>query len=233
MKFTVAKELFDKLPEVCFGVVVARGIDNTKDRPEIRDLLAAQVSRVEDYYAEKKIKEAAEILPYREAMQALGVNPNKFMCSIEALLSRVAKKKGMPNINAAVDLGNAVSLKHLVPLGAHDLDSFLGDMEVRPAVAEDTFVPFGETETEKPDQGEFVYVSGHTVRTRRWIWRQSEHGKIVSSTTNIFFPLDGFKNANEADILAARDELAQKLVEFFGCAVKTGFIDRNNQSCEL
>ncbi|MDR1125903.1 MAG: hypothetical protein LBM64_07575 [Deltaproteobacteria bacterium] len=233
MKFTVAAELFDKLPEACFGVVVARNMDNTVDRPEIRDLLAVQVGRVEDYYAGKKIKEAAEILPYREAMQTLGVNPNKFMCSIEALLSRVAKKKGLPHINAAVDLGNAVSLKHLVPLGAHDLASFEGDMEVRPAVAADTFVPFGETGAEKPEAGEFVYVSGHTVRTRRWIWRQSEHGKIASSTSDIFFPLDGFKNANEAGILAARDELARKLAEFFGCAVNTGFIDRNNRFCEL
>lgn len=232
MQFIVADELFEKLPDVCFGVISAKGIDNTKANDQIHTLLSEQIIRVENYFENKKVKESAEIIPYRDAMQALGVNPNKFMCSIEALMSRLAKKKGLPHINPAVDLGNVVSLKYLVPLGAHDMDTFKDKIEVRLATELDSFVPFGSTESEKPEANEFVYVSGNAIRTRRWIWRQSELGKITENSSNIFFPLDGFLSNKDA-ILAARDELAQKLVDYFGCTVTTHFIDKDNRSCEI
>lgn len=35
MKFMVEKEVFKKLPTACFGVVMAKGIDNSKAYPEI------------------------------------------------------------------------------------------------------------------------------------------------------------------------------------------------------
>jgi hypothetical protein len=34
------------------------------------------------------------LCPYREAFQALGMNPNKYMCSIEALFTRIAQGQG-------------------------------------------------------------------------------------------------------------------------------------------
>ena len=39
MKFIVEKEIFEKLPNACFGVVMAKGIDNGKAYPEIDRLL--------------------------------------------------------------------------------------------------------------------------------------------------------------------------------------------------
>ena len=39
MHFKVEQEIFEKLPNACFGVVVAKGIDNTKDYPQIYDWL--------------------------------------------------------------------------------------------------------------------------------------------------------------------------------------------------
>lgn len=33
MKFIVKKDIFDTLPHACFGVVMARGMDNTKAYP--------------------------------------------------------------------------------------------------------------------------------------------------------------------------------------------------------
>ena len=233
MKFIIAKEVFEQVEGACFGMVAARNIDNTKAVPEITGMLEQAVRDGEAYYSGRKVKEAPEILPYREAFQKLGINPNKFMCSIEALLTRVSKGKGLPGINAAVDLGNAISVKHKVPLGAHDADSLAnGILEVRLTAPEDTFLPFGETEMEKPDAGEIVYVSNHTVRTRRWIWRQSEAGKITEKTSAIMFPLDGFLHANKDTVIQARDELAALLPKFFGCEVCTGFIDAENREFE-
>ena len=110
MYYQVSKEFFDKLPNACFGAVAVRGLDNTHDIPELEKMLAGNVAECEAYFTGKKPKETEDILPYRAAFTALGINPNKFMCSIEALLTRIAKGKGFPHINAAVDLGNAVPI---------------------------------------------------------------------------------------------------------------------------
>ena len=179
---------------------------------------------------ERNPRETEDILPYRNAFTALGINPNKFLCSIEALLTRIAKGKGFPHINAAVDLGNAVSIKHRLPMGAHDLDTIDEGLDVRLAKEGDTFIPFGSTEEETPDIGEAVYASGSEIRTRRWTWRQSERGKITEETKAILFPIDGFSDVNADEVQAAADELAALLHRFFGdgIEIEAGVVTRDS-----
>ena len=140
----------------------------------------------------------------------IGINPNRYACAIEALMDRIAKGKGMPSINPAVDLGNSLSLKYRIPIGAHDMYTFVrpdgtgrgaedAGISVRPATADDHFRPFGapEGEFDDPEAGEIVYVSGNEIRTRRWAWRQSEQGKMQESTSAVFYPIDGFSDFND------------------------------------
>lgn len=230
MKFVVSDEVFEKLESVCFGVILAKGVDNSMPNAEVAALLETSIHFIEEKMSAIKTKESPEILPYRDAFVKLGINPNKFMSSIEAMASRIEKKKGFPQINPVVDLGNAISLKHLVPLGAHDIDSASGDIHVRFSREGDSFIPFGEEEAEFVDQNELIYSVGDKVKTRRWIWRQSEQGKVTGDSRNIFFPIDGFSDQNKSRVLAARDELASSLEKLFHCQVEVGFIDKDNRS---
>ena len=233
MKFIVEEEIFEKLPNACFGVVMAKGIDNSKAYPEVDRLLDESITAAAQRFEGKKVKDEPDILPYREAFRALDINPNKYLCSIEALFTRIAKGKGMPHINPVVDLGNAVSLKYTLPMGAHDLGGSSEDICIRPAQPGDTFLPFGSEAEETPDSGEVVYAVGHQVRTRRWTWRQSEHGKITPTSTDIFFPIDGFTDFNREQVLAARDELQALVKRVFGCKAAVGFVDANHPEMEL
>lgn len=233
MKFTVEKEIFEKLPDACFGVVAAKGIDNRGSRPEIEGWLEESIRSAAQRFEGRKVREEAAILPYREAFRALSINPNKYMCSIEALFTRIAKGKGMPHINPVVDLGNAISLKYTLPIGAHDLKDASEGICVRMSRPGDTFLPFGGTEEEAPEEGEAVYAVGSQIRTRRWTWRQSEHGKIEEETSWVFFPIDGFTGFNRDAVIAARDELCQKLREVFGCETVAGMVDAEHPEMEL
>ena len=228
MYYQVSKEFFDKLPNACFGAVAVRGLDNTHEIPELEQMLAENVAACETYFAGKKPKETEDILPYRAAFTSLGINPNKFMCSIESLMKRVQKSGALPHINTVVDLGNAFSLTYQLPMGAHDVDKLEGDIQIRFSTPEDHFLPMGEEGMETMPAGELVYVSGHTVKTRRWIWRQSEDGKITGDTSHVFFPIDGFRNVNGADVLTARDALARLLEQDFGTQVVTVYVDSGN-----
>ena len=235
MRFEVSKDVFDLLPDACFGVVAVRGVDNSKSYPAVSELLHAAIAECEGAMAGVKVKESPEIVPYREAFRALGINPNKFMCSIEALMTRIAKGKGFPEISPIVDLGNAVSLRTRLPIGAHDMGTVERALEVRHAREGDTFVPFGGGEAETLDENEVVYVSGGQVRTRRWTWRQSEIGKITEATTDLLFPIDGFRSINYDRVLEARKELSELIESIFGAKTDVGMVDRDNPvfECEL
>jgi DNA/RNA-binding domain of Phe-tRNA-synthetase-like protein len=224
----VEPEVFEVLPDVCFGVVTARGVDNSAPVDGIRRLLESNVEFLRTRFSSAKVKEAEELLPYREAMRRVGINPNKFPSSIEALAGRIAKGGSPPFINNAVALANAVSLQYLLPMGAHDVQALEDDMTVRFSAPGDVFVPFGTDREERLDRGELVYAVGLRVKTRRWIWRQSEVGKVTDRSAHVFFPIDGFKRLNLDRISAASDDLASRLQEHLACEVRTGLVDRKN-----
>ena len=159
MRFEIEKEVFDLLPNGYFGIVAVKGMDNTREIPELEAQLAENIAKCEQDFEGIKVKNADDIVPYRDAFKAIGINPNRYMCSIEALLDRIAKGKGFPHINAIVDMGNAVSIKYHLPIGAHDMGTIEEALEVRYADDEDTFLPFGGGELEKPEEKEVVYVS--------------------------------------------------------------------------
>lgn len=232
MNFYVTEKVFEKMPDVVFGLVSVKGVDNSRDYDFIHVMLDESIASCENHFEGKVVKQEKELQPYRMAFQALGINPNKFMSSIEALLTRITKKKGMPHINPVVDLGNAISLKYYLPVGAHDLNTMDGEFCVRTATAQDTFLPFGAEEREQVDIDEVVYATGTKVRTRRWIWRQSEEGKIGGDTSQLLFILDGFADNLDA-VLAARDELNTILSEKMGCVTKVGLIDKETMVFDM
>jgi len=233
MRFVIEDSIFEALPTLCVGVVAAKGIDNSRPSPGIERLLDEAIALAEQRFSGKKVKEEPEILPYREAFQALGMNPNKFMCSIEALFTRIAKGKGMPHINPLVDLNNAVSLRYTLPMGTHDLALSEEDIVIRRAEEGDSFLPFGAEAEESPDPGEIVYAVGRQIRTRRWTWRQSEHGKIGAETSRVFFPIDGFLGVNDDKVREAARELEALLHQYFGCETVRGFVDREHPAMTL
>ena len=228
MKFKVDKKFFEKVDNACFGVIIARGIDNTKKYAFIEKLLEDEINSIEEEYRDKKVKELPEIELYRDAFRKLDINPNKYMCSIEALVSRTVKSKHIPNINPIVDLGNALSLKYRIPLGIHDIDRFSGDIEIRPASENDKFIPFGGEGYDNPDVGEIIYVSGNDVKTRRWTWRQGENSKVDETIKNAFIPLDGFTE-NKENILKLQEEFSNILTNM-GVECTLGFIDKDHNT---
>lgn len=235
--FSVAGEVFARLPEACFGVVVARGVSQpdpgSAKAEAIARRLADAVELVRKNFAGSNVRTHRDIEPYREAFQRLGINPNRFPSSIEAMVGRIAKGGTVPSINPTVDLANGTGLRHVVPLGVHDLDRCSGNIEVRLSRAGDIFTPFGTTIPEEVEPGEVVYADECEIRTRRWIWRQGDYSKATAESRNLFFPIDGFRGANEARILQARVDLAAALREFSGASVWEGWVDSGTRSVSI
>lgn len=233
-QFIVEEKVFKIFPDYCLGIVIADGVDNSMEKDIIKTLLDESTSAFEQLYMGQDIRELPHIKAYRDAFRRLGINPNKYMCSIEALAKRVQKSGQLPHINPVVDLGNALSVKHQLPMGAHDIGKMETDgLEVRFSTELDIFMPMGGVQADVMPDGELVYVSGHTVKTRRWLWRQSDDSRITEKTQSVFFPIDGFASVNYDAVIQARDELSIVLQSVFGCKIRTGLIDRDNPRINL
>lgn len=233
MKFIVEDRIFENIPDLYIGVVAVKGVDNSKSYPQIEAMLDESIAAAQQKFDGVKVKTSPDIVPYREAFRTLGLNPNRFPCSVEAMFNRISKGKGMPHINPLVDLNNALSLKYTIPMGTHDLGRSPVDMEMRYAREGDHFLPFGETEEEAPGEDEVVYAVGHEVRTRRWTWRQSEHGKITADMSYVFFPIDGFVDFNKDRVDAVIAELSDILKNVFGCPVVSGVVTKDHPSIDV
>lgn len=229
----IKEEVFEKLPDYYLGVVAVRDISNENKINEIEELL---VKSVVDFYRKNKdvnLREQEDISVYRDVFRNFQMNPNKFMPSIEALGKRVQKNGELPSINSVVDLGNSLSLKYILPIGAHDVTSVEDPINIRFSVEGDTFLPLGSSEVEDMPQGELIYASGNKVKTRRWIWRQSDDGKIKETSKDVFFFVDGFLSVNKEKVQEAVKELSLHLENIFKSDVKYDFLEKNNRYFEF
>jgi len=190
MFFSIQKELFDILPDLTIGMVVAKDVDNTHPSKEIDDLLTHAVKEMKKNFIGDKAQEHPRIKPWRTAFSKLGISGSKFPGSIESMARRVLKGDPFPKINPLVDLYNSVSLRFLVPMGGHDLDTIEGNICLRFAEGWEPFTPLGGGEAVVVPKGELVYCDDREVLTRNWVWRQCEKDKATEKTKNIFIPID-------------------------------------------
>lgn len=226
LTFNVSPEIFDRFPDYIVGWVIVRDLHIGTENTAISELLTEAEDRARLLYAERDLKEEPAIAVWRRAFSTLGWSASKYPASVEAILKRVSRGGTLPRINPAVDLANVATLLYLVPVGCHDLD-LSPNLQVRPAVATDDFVPMGETKSDTPVTGEFVYAAGNSVRTRRWVWRQSRDALVRSDAKTLLFPVDGFASVTHSRVEAATEFLATVCRKHLSSDVTTGFISRD------
>ncbi len=92
----------------------------------------------------RAVLESPQILVTRAAYKALGKDPARYRGSAEALLRRVIAGKGLPQINAVVDVVNLVSVESRLPIGLYDLAHVSGDVVFRAGRAGETYKGIGK-----------------------------------------------------------------------------------------
>ena len=214
--YSVSPDIFARFPGYIRGVVVAHEVSNGPSPAELVQMLREAEESVRARVKPDQIAEEPRIKSWREAYRAFGAKPAEYRSSVEAMARRALRGDQLPSISALVDLGNIMSLRHLIPAGAHAIDLLNGDIELRFATGEEEFVAFGSEETEHPLPGEVVFVEGNAVLTRRWTWRQGNHTLTVPETKAIEFNVDGLPPVTRADIEAACAEVAELIRRFCG-----------------
>ena len=214
LTYGIADEVFARFPEYRRGVVLAYDVCNGASPAELVQLLRQEETRARARLNLETLTAEPRLASWREAFRLLGYKPGDFRPSIEALLRRVLRGQELPSINALVDIGNIVSLRHLLPVGGHAIDVLTQDIALRPALGVEEFVPFGSQAVEHPFFGEFIFSEGDTVLTRRWTWRQANHTLTLPETTAVEINLDGLPPVTVADVEAAARDVMDLVKRF-------------------
>jgi DNA/RNA-binding domain of Phe-tRNA-synthetase-like protein len=128
---------------------------------------------------------------WQAAYRAFGAKPQRTCSSVEALWRR-AVGTGLPRVNWLVDLYNAVSVRHGLPVGGEDLAAFAGPIRLVRASGAERFetVKDGQAVNDPPAPGEVVWADDHGVTCRRWNWRQGTRTRLTEHSTSALFLLE-------------------------------------------
>lgn len=233
MKYIISAEIFERFPEYRRGVVIAQDISNGESPPDlIHHLRTAEAVLCTELTPEKLISHP-RIEAWREAYRAVGIKPSDYRPSVEALARRVLRRDPLPGINRIVDLGNLVSIRHLVPIGAHAIDVLTQDIFLRLASGEEIFEPFGAEVLEHPQPGEVIFVEGNTVLTRRWTWRQAKHTLVTHATKAVEINVDCLPPLTEQNVHQICSELAELVAAYCGGKTRIEVLSRENPRINL
>ncbi len=216
LTLTVSDEVRALAPGFTHVAIEAHGLVNGPSTDASSALLDEAARRLAVRLDGKAPHEDPHMAAWRATYTAFGSKPSRTRNSAEALAKRALSDAGLPRINVLVDLYNAISVAHLIPVGGEDLDHIQGGMRLVRATGTEDFVTVagGEETVEHPDAGEVVWRDEAGVTCRRWNWRQGPRTRLTEQTTSAIFLLECLPPTTPAEAKAAGAELAELLEKF-------------------
>ncbi|MEV5101395.1 B3/4 domain-containing protein [Streptomyces massasporeus] len=216
LTLTVSDDVRALAPGFTHVAIEAHGLVNGPSSESGSALLDDAARRLAARLEGRAPHEDPHMAAWRQVYTAFGSKPSRTRNSAEALAKRALSDAGLPRINLLVDLYNAVSVAHLIPVGGEDTDRIEGGMRLIRATGREDFVTVagGEETVEHPDAGEVVWCDDAGVTCRRWNWRQGPRTRLTEETTSGVFLLESLAPMPVAEVTAAAEELAGLLAEF-------------------
>lgn len=235
MRFVVTDDIFETFPDVRIGVVVARGITTLPGvRVDLSDVLVTAQETVRTALAGTNVIDHPRIRCWREAYRSFGAKPKKYPSSIENLVRRTLKGEPIRPILPLVDIYNAVSLEHLLPVGGEDLDSIEGDLRLtRASESEPPVRLLGEAEERAPKPGEVIYTDDRGAICRRWNWKEADRTKLTESTRTAVLVLEALPPMTEYELRAAMGALSERVREHTAASVEQAVLAQNHRAISV
>ncbi len=237
LAFSIA-DIADAFPAYRVAFVIAEDLSIAAERPAaLNDLIREREAQARERWAGFELAHIPGVAAWRAAYKAFGIKQTHYRSSVERLVKNVLAGRELTRVNAFVDLYNAVSLAHVLPLGADDLDAVLAPFAFRYARPDDNFVDMADAvdaredaEPEAPKEGEVVYADAAKVLCRRWNWRQDARSLIGPQTKRAIVTVQA---NGPGDVGAAAADLVSLIGRFCGGTCRTAFLDAGRRSAGL
>ena len=171
------------------------GVKTGPSPEELLGEMKARALEIERLPFPRSVLESPQIEMTRRAYKALGKDPARYRGSAEALLRRVVAGKGLPQINAVVDIINLVSLESRLPVGLYDTAHVRGDVVFRAGRAGESYKGIGKYDLNLEGLPLFADDQGpHGSATS-----DSERTMVTSKTEGILAVIVSFGGAEGLD----------------------------------
>src|SRR5712692_5222926 len=143
MNVTIDPKLKTKCPRTALGCVTAR-VEARATPDGLLQEMKSRETKIQKLPFPRGVLESPQVEVTRKAYKALGKDPARYRGSAEALLRRVVAGKGLPQINAVVDVINLVSVESRLPVGLYDLGHVVGEIVFRAGKSGETYKGIGK-----------------------------------------------------------------------------------------
>ena len=228
-------DITSAFPDYRVAFVVAEGLTIAPERSAALDaLIAEREAAARERWSGTELSQIPGIGAWRAAYKGFGIKQTRYRSSVERLLKNVLAGRPLARVNAFVDLYNAVSLEHVLPLGADDLDRVTPPLCFRYARDGDSFVDMADAEEggppEAPNAGEVVYADAAHVLCRRWNWRQDARSIIRPETRRAMVTV---QSNGAGDVDGAATDLLELIGKFCGGTSRVAILDRARPTADL
>jgi len=221
----IDKKVREKFPSVCVGVAIIKDVNIKKTDPDLQSEINDFTRSFADLTTES-IGKMTAIQSYRRLYKEMGVDWHSRRPSPEALLRRIALKKGLYSVNTCVDAYNLVVMKYQVSAGAFDLDQISLPTALRfPKAGEQTDLlgdnkPYTYSEKEL---GYFDQQGGYNVDFN---YRDAKRTAVTEKTKNLLINIDGIYDINRAMVERTLKEVIELITKYCGGRVEMVAIAR-------
>lgn len=224
------EDIADDFPAFQAAVILARDMRIDAERTSSLDaLIGEREAACKHRFPDTPLSEIDGIAAWRNAYKQFGIKKTSYRSSVERLVKNVLAERRLPAINSFVDCYNAVSLRHVFPVGADDTGKIEDEVSFRYSRENDTFFPLGQAEpaNDPPKSGEVVLASGTNVLCRRWNWYQDARSPIGTNTRRALVTI---QSQGVGDLRSATKDLVDLLTEFCGASCQVEMVSTANRT---
>jgi len=233
MKLKVDQKIFKKYPDFKIGVVVLKGINNSKRVSSVENLLRGICAQKKSILEKEDIENNTMIQPWIDAFTTFNINYKKYPPSILALLQRMKSGKEIPHINVLVDLYNYFSIKHTLPIGGEDLDWVHGDIQLGLTKGGEAFRPIASVEVKKAKEGEVAYMDKGGITARHWNYRECERTKFTNKTQNALILFEDISKMHLDEFAEIIKDFKDSAEKYIGGQIAAYIITEENNTIDL
>lgn len=213
--FSINKKVSETFPSISVGVATIKNVRIGKSHPELekeKEKLLAEMGEL----TTEQINIFSEILSYRKLYKAMGVDWHSRRPSPEALLRRVATKKGLYAVNTAVDAYNLVVMKNRVSVGAFDLDKIKFPTELRFTKADEKILLLGDADYTEYTEKELAYFDQEGGYNIDFNYRDAQRTAVSLETKNLYINVDGVFDISPLKVEETLREACDLIIKYCG-----------------
>jgi DNA/RNA-binding domain of Phe-tRNA-synthetase-like protein len=208
MYFEHTPHIWADFPALVPGVLL---VEQVRPTLNVEQRLEPLFARARARLGEGSESDLPEIQAWRRAFSQMGLKPTQYRSAAEALLRRFRKENDLPRLHPLVDLCNAVSLAHALPIAVIDIGQVAEYIQVRYATGEERYLAFSG-EIEQPEPNEVIFAdAAQQVHARRWTFRQSKQSTVSDATEQALIVSEGLHGSAVADVNRLLDTLEEEL----------------------